>query len=93
MHRASLNRTAWKYKEEVTVPERYRKYLWDHPEGRAPLEKFIYRLLAYGRFEDIKWLYQRYPAETKDIVMRYRDIKRGVRFWINYWSSDAKALS
>jgi len=90
---AAINRIPWKYSEEVPVPERYRRFIWDHPEGRTPLEKFIYRLLKYGRFEDIRWVYKRYPEQTSDIAFRYPDIKRGVRFWIRYWGSDERSHS
>lgn len=49
------------------------------------LEKFILRILHYGNFEDIKWLYENYPEETYQVSMKYPEVKRGVRFWIRLW--------
>ncbi len=56
------------------------KYLWDHRKT-APLEKIIFRVLKYGRFEEIRKLYCLYPEETYEIVEKY-DFRRGVRFWL-----------
>lgn len=86
-------RVRWRYPAPVEVPPIYQKFLWDHPEQVAPLEKFILRILTYGKFEDIRWLYNKYPEETKDIVRRYKEIKRGIRFWIKYWENNGITLS
>lgn len=52
------------------------------------MEKFILRLLTYGRFEDIRWLYQTYPEESWDIAQRYPEIKRGIKFWLKRWKDE-----
>lgn len=70
------------YTEEIEVPYSFRQYLWDHPNGRAPLEKVIYRLLVYPSFAGIKWLMTNYPDETFKLANKYPDIPRGARFWV-----------
>jgi hypothetical protein len=40
---------------------------------------------CYGSFKDIKWLYKKYKNETFDVITRYDDIKKGVKFWIKFW--------
>lgn len=89
--RGEATRIAWKYFQQVRIPPEYEKFFWDHMDGVVALEKFILRILTYGDFEDIKWLYQQYPEETWDIAGRYPDIKRGVRFWLKRWH-DAETL-
>lgn len=82
-------RIPFKYKNPVTVPPRFQKFLWDHPDGKAPLEKFVLRILTYGSFLDIKWLYKKHPEETTYVAKRY-NVRRGVKFWIKYWSKHGK---
>ncbi|GIV27952.1 MAG: hypothetical protein KatS3mg027_1766 [Bacteroidia bacterium] len=86
-----MNRVRWTYFQEVSVPKKFKAYLWDHIEGKAPLEKLIYRILIYGSFKDIKWLYKKYPEECFTIVNKYPDINRSVKFWIKYWHSISHA--
>ena len=78
------NRIKWKYLREVPVPKEWRVWLWDE-DVKAPLEKLIYRVLTYGKFEDIRKIYEMYPQETYELAFRYPDIKRGVRFWLKVW--------
>jgi len=83
------SRIKWKYTQEVPVPEEWKVWLWD--EGaEAPLEKLIYRVLTYGKFEDIRKLYQMYPRETYELAFRYPDIRRGVKFWLKVWHNEIK---
>ncbi len=78
------------YKQKVEIPSKYKKFFWDEPEGVTFLEKFILRILKYGDFEDIKWLYQKYPEETYAITFKYPDIKRGIKFWMKKWHEDKR---
>lgn len=80
-----VSRVKWRYLKQVEIPQRYQTFLWDHPAGRAPLEKFLVRLFTYGQFEDLQWVYAHYPKESIDIISRYPDIRRGVKFWIRRW--------
>lgn len=73
------------YLKPVEIPEKFIPFFWDEPGKKVILEKFIFRVLTYGDFEDIKWLYEKYPEETFYVAMRYPEIKRGVRFWIRHW--------
>ncbi len=73
------------YKAIVRIPKKYKPFFWDCPEGKVILEKFILRILQYGRFDDLKWIYKKYPEETCEIAFKYPEIKRGVRFWIKWW--------
>lgn len=73
------------YTTTVKIPQKYRPFFWDCPQGKVFLEKFILRILQYGRFKDIKWVYRKYPEETSDIAFKYPGIKRGVKFWIKWW--------
>ncbi len=82
-------RIKWKYTQMVSVPKEWRVWLWDEGE-KAPLEKIIYRILTYGRFEDIRRVYKMYPKETYELAFRYPDIKRGVRFWIKVWHDEGE---
>lgn len=83
--RGPVERIKQKYFEKVSIPKRYKRFFWDHPEGKVYLEKFILRVLIYGDFEDIKMLYKKYPCQTLDIAFRYPEIKRGVKFWLRWW--------
>jgi len=84
-HDSLARRIPWIFTVEVEVPDHYQKYLWDYPEGKAPLEMFLVRLFTYGRFEDIRWVFQQYPQQSFNIVSRYPDIRRGVKYWIKRW--------
>jgi len=74
-----------KFVEFVKIPKKFKPYFWDCPDNKTYLEKFIIRILTYGRFDEIKWVYKKYPQETYDVIMRYNEIKRGVKFWIKLW--------
>jgi uncharacterized protein Usg len=74
-----------KYRNKISVPEKYRRFLWDYPDGYAPLETLILRVLKYGKFEDVKWIYQQYPNETYYVAFTYPEVKRGIKFWIKRW--------
>ncbi len=78
-------RIKWKYYQQVRFPDRFKKLVWEHKNCKAPLEKHILRIFTYGRFEDLQWLYQKYPEESFALSKKYDDIKRGVKFWIEYW--------
>jgi len=80
-----LNRIKWKYVQKVNIPTNVKNFLWDE-DTVAPLEKLILRVLQYGNFDQIKYIYSTYPEETTDIINRYSDIRRGVKFWIVYWN-------
>lgn len=83
--RGEAKRIKITYKQNVKIPEKYRVYFWDNPDDEVYLEKFILRILYYGKFDDIRWLYENYPDETYDIAFKYPEIKRGVKFWIKRW--------
>lgn len=85
----NTKRIKWTYCQEVPVPNKFKTYLWDHIEGKAPLEKLIYRVLQFGTFKDIQWLYKKYPEECFTIINNYSDIERGVKFWIKYWHENS----
>jgi len=74
------------YRAVVNVPADLQKFLWDYPEGKAPLEKLLLRTLEYGSFEQVKRIYRRYPEECYDVVNRYQHLKRGIKYWIREWS-------
>ncbi|NPB03128.1 MAG: hypothetical protein GXO39_01770 [Thermotogae bacterium] len=87
--RGPAKRIKWKYTHKVPVPKEWKVWLWD--EGaEAPLEKLIYRVLTYGKFEDIRKIYGMYPEETYELAFRYPDIKRGVRFWMKVWHDEGE---
>ncbi|MCL5408448.1 MAG: hypothetical protein M1135_00250 [Candidatus Omnitrophica bacterium] len=75
------------YTKKIIIPAKYQKFIWDkHPKDKKIiLEKLIQRILTYGNYNDIKWIFQKYPEETYTISLKYPDIKRGVKFWIKYW--------
>ena len=79
------------YKQWVEVPQPFKKFVWDAMDGKAPLESIILRVLTYGKFEDIKRLYEMYPKEILSVIERYPDIKRGVRYWIKKWAGGRDA--
>ncbi|MDI6766843.1 MAG: hypothetical protein QME52_08485 [Bacteroidota bacterium] len=78
-------RVKWTYPQLVMFPSRFKKFLWEHPNYKAPLEKLIYRIFTYGNFTDLQWLYKKYPNEAFSLSKKYSDIKRGVKFWMEYW--------
>jgi hypothetical protein len=73
------------YTQKVPIPSNLTSLLWDE-QDTAPLEKLILRVLQYGNYEEIHTIYSLYSTETTDIVSRYPDIKRGVKFWVRYWN-------
>ncbi len=73
------------YLKEIKIPKKLKIYFWDCPNGKTYLEKFILRILQYGNFEEIKWLYKKFPSETYYVAFNYPEIKRGVKFWIKIW--------
>lgn len=73
------------YSHLVEIPNKFASLFWDEPGRKTFLEKFILRILNYGDFEDIKWVYKNYREETYEIAMKYPSIKRGVIFWIKLW--------
>lgn len=79
-------RIKWTYPQRVSFPSKYKKFLWEHPNQKAPLEKIIYRIFTYGSFDDIRWLYEKYPKEAVTLSKKYNNIKRGVKFWMEYWN-------
>jgi len=76
-----------KFRTKIHIPDEFRKFLWDYPEGTAPLEMVILRILLYGKYEDIKVIYNKHPKETYYTTNAYPQIHRGVKFWINRWES------
>jgi len=80
-----LVRLKWDYTKKVKIPKSYKQFLWDYPDGTAPLEMMILRILTYGTFQDLEWLYKKYSEETNKLAFKYPVIKRGVRFWVRKW--------
>ena len=80
-----MKRQVPKYRTKMTVPRSIKPLLWDEQSGKAPLEKLILRVLIYGRFEELRRVYGRHPSQTFEMLSRYPEIKRGVKFWIEYW--------
>ena len=80
-----ITRIPLRYKKEVSVPKSLQKFLWDHTDKKAPLEKLILRTFKYGSYEQIKLLYEKYPDECFNVMQRHSDIKRGVSYWIKHW--------
>lgn len=74
------------FTQEVKFPARYKKFLWEHQNQKAPLEKLIIRIFTYGKFDDLKWLYKNYPEESYFLAKKYKTIKRGIKFWMEYWN-------
>ncbi len=83
--RGDVKRVKMIYKEWIRIPEPFRKFVWDSLNGKAPLESVILKVLMYGKFEDIKKLYEMYPEETYTTAFRYPEIKRGIKFWLKRW--------
>lgn len=81
----AARRVRWEFADEVRFPPAFARYLWDHPDGRAPREKVVLRVLSYGRFQEIRRLFRRYPREAVSVADRYPGIRRGVRYWIGRW--------
>ena len=79
-----IKRIKWNYIKPVKIPESLKLYLWEY-QDYAPLEILILRTLTYGSFEDIKKIYNLYPEETYKIALKYPQIKRGVKYWIERW--------
>lgn len=73
-----------RYTKKIKIPEMFKRYLWDCPEGNTYMEKLILRVLQYGSYEEIIKCFKKFPEETYDIVKRY-PLRRGVKFWIEYW--------
>ncbi len=82
-----------KFRKKVRIPDEFKKYLWDYPEGTSPLETFILRILLYGKFEDIKVIYNKFPKETHYVANTYPQIHRGVKFWINRWKNGEEKIN
>ena len=82
---ANSERLKIDYKKKVEIPEKYKGFFWDCPDGSVILEKYILRILSYGDFEDVKEIYENYPDEVFKIAFKYPEIKRGVKFWIRRW--------
>jgi len=80
-----MKRIIPKYMNKVSVPVSVQALLWDEKGRKAPLEKLILRILTYGRFKEVRWVYGRHPSETFEMLSRYPEIKRGVKFWIEHW--------
>jgi len=79
-----IQRIKWDYEEKVKISEEFKIYPWEY-EKTAPLEILIKRVLKYGNFEEIRKIYEMYPAEVYKISLKYPDTKRGVKFWIKRW--------
>lgn len=78
------------YTRKISIPEGFRHLLWDHPNGKAPLEKVVHRLLVYATFDSIKWLMYHYPEVSYKLIFKYSDIPRGSRFWVKEFYNDKK---
>ncbi len=86
--KSKINRIKIKYKQKIKIPEEFKKYFWDEPDGFTFLEKFILRVFKYGSFEEIRRVYDKYSSEAYDIGFRYPDIKRGIKFWLKRWKGE-----
>jgi hypothetical protein len=64
-----------------------KKSPWDHLTVVPPLEKLLLRTFYYGSFEKIRKIYRQNPDESYDIMLRYPELKHGVKYWINEWHS------
>ena len=78
------------YKQWIEVPEPFKKFIWSTLDGKVPLEEMILKVLTYGKFEDIRRLYEMYPDETLSVVERYPNIKKGVKYWVKRWAGREK---
>ncbi len=84
--RGKAHRVVWRFHERVPIPEGWRKWFWDHPEGTVPREKLILRVVQYGDYEAIHRVYRMDPDAFRDVVHRHREtIPRGVFFWLRVW--------
>lgn len=70
------------YTEHVAVPRELRPFLWDCPDGHAPLEKVVLRALTYGSFNHLRFVCQKFPAAARRVAKTYPDLRRGVRYWV-----------
>ncbi|NPA42515.1 MAG: hypothetical protein GXO27_00590 [Chlorobi bacterium] len=79
-----IKRIKPRYTQPVSVPPEHKSFLWDEKD-QAPLEKYVYRVLSYGNFRDIKNIFVRYPEAAHYVANTYPEIPRGVRYWVNVW--------
>lgn len=79
-------RIRWDYYDYVKIPKDFKKYIWDYKKF-TPLEILILRVLTYGDYNELMKIYKLFSNETYKIVMKYINIKRGVRFWISRWKN------
>lgn len=79
-----IKRIKPKYIQKIKIPENFKKYFWDCPNGVTYVEKLILRVLQYGDYEEIMECFRKLPEQTYDISKRY-PLRRGVTFWIRYW--------
>jgi hypothetical protein len=84
----NMKRILWNYKNQVRIPATYKQFLWDYPGKTAPLEMLVLRVLTYGSFRDLQWLYNKYGEQTYALAFKYPNIKRGMRFWLRKWHDD-----
>ncbi len=78
-----------KHKQWVSIPTKWKPFLWSY-QHKAPLEKLIVAVCRYGKFEDIKQLYQLYPKALEEIALRRPDIPRGIKFWVKRWRNTSQ---
>jgi len=74
------------YNELVPISVEIKELLWDIQNDEVQLEKLIVRVLTYGKFDEIKMTYDKFPNQCIDIIQRHDYISRGVKFWIRRWS-------
>lgn len=79
-----------KFRQKIEIPKKYKRYFWDYPDGFATLETFILRILLYGKFANIQWLYGKFSDECYYVATTYPKIHRGVKFWIKLWEKCKK---
>lgn len=79
-------RIKWNYYDYVKIPKNFEKYIWDY-KNWVPLEILILRVLTYGDYNELMKIYKLFPNQTYKIAMKYLNIKRGVKFWINQWKN------
>lgn len=70
------------YIQRVAVPRELRPFMWDCPDGKAPLEKMVLRTLNYGNFAELRFVCRKFPVAARHIANTYPDIRRGVRYWV-----------
>ncbi|RLF48948.1 MAG: hypothetical protein DRN19_06095 [Thermoplasmata archaeon] len=79
-----MKRIKWNYIKSIKIPESLKLYLWEY-QDYAPLEILILRTLTYGSFEDIKKFTIYILKKTYKIALKYSQIKRGIKYWIERW--------